>query len=575
MSKQLLFTIALLANNTHGWSHHQQKRGWVTKAKMKGYSMDDFAFEPSEYMKNISGEENEKIHSLYLRQLTTEDTRSNDTDTEVSTLGSLLDLYMSGSQSPPSSARRFVQRPHELKNVPAKSENFEVITTTNMSFDDVGGYDIVKAELLQCGDILVNYSKYQQFNVRIPKGIILEGPPGNGKTLMAKAFSGELDCAYITVSGSEFNEKFVGVGSSRIRELFDLANKNSPCVIFIDEIDAVGRRRSDGSDPAGSERDSTLNELLVNLDGFKSASGIFLICATNRVDLLDPAFTRPGRIDKKIYIGNPDSSTREHIVRIHLQGKPCTSNINIPLLVDMTNGMSGAEIENLLNEAMLLALRSDRRVFEMDDLENIMEKSVGGFQATKNSYSTDMIKRIAVHELGHAVSGMLLPKHSRMTRVKLNLWSPNSPGYTIFETNEIDANIFTKDFLFSRLVVLLSGRLAEETFYNESVTTGASKDFKEALQLAENMIITYGMGSKEIFPYSSDKYKETIDNEVNALIEQATMVAKRILLESKALIDEMSDKLIEDHVLTRDSIEMKIYRKYKFLYDTEDWTKFI
>ena len=445
-------------------------------------------------------------------------------------------------------------------NKPQKTENFEVITKSPITFKDIGGYENIKLELNQCVDILTNYKKYSDYNVRIPKGLILEGPPGNGKTLLAKGFAGETKTAFIPVSGAQFQDKYVGVGSSRVRELFELAKKNTPCIVFIDEIDAVGRKRSNDGETSGNERDSTLNELLIALDGFKTSSGVFLMGATNRADLLDPALIRPGRIDKRIFIGPPDSTTREAIINIHLTGKPYDKSINVKDLVDMTAGLSGAQIENILNEAMLNALRHNRVLMEYRDIDAIIGKMMVGWQPTEHQFSNDIIKRIAIHEMGHAIVGFLSKHHSKVTKVIINLSSPNSPGYTMFETST--SNIYTRESLFEHLMILLAGRIAEESFYDVSVTTGAINDFEEAFKLAEKMIIYYGMGKNIIYPNSSDKYKEIIDSEVIRLINDAYAMARILVNKSKDLIHECADILQRDKLLKIDRLTEIINEKY-------------
>ena len=447
-----------------------------------------------------------------------------------------------------------------------KSKNFEVLKKPNMNFSDVGGYENVKDELKQCVDILKNYQKYKQYNVRIPKGLILEGPPGTGKTLIAKALAGEARCSFIPVSGSDFQEKYVGVGPTRIKELFRLARENIPCIIFVDEIDALGRKRSTDGESSSNERDNTLNALLVELDGFKNTTGVFMVAATNRFDLLDNALTRPGRIDKKIYIGLPDKTTREAIINIHIKGKPYdTSSVDIPNLVEITDGLSGAQIENLLNEAMLNALRCNQTRFTFADFDFIMNKMMAGWQPNEHQFTSDIIDHIAIHEMGHAVVGFLSKHHSKMSKVVINLSSPKSPGYTVFESST--SNIYVREALFEHLMILLSGRIAEEVFYNVSVTTGALNDFEEALKLAEKMVLYYGMGSNVIYPSNSEKYKELIDNDVIELINSAYNYAQMLIIACKSLIYETSEILKKDKLLKADALNALINEKYKDLID--------
>ena len=444
-----------------------------------------------------------------------------------------------------------------------KSKNFEVIQNYNINFSHVGGYNSVKLELEQCVDILRNYNKYAQYNVRIPKGLILEGPPGTGKTLIAKALAGESNCNFIAVSGADFQEKYVGVGPTRIKELFGLAKKNIPCIIFIDEIDAVGRKRSSDGESSSNERDNTLNALLVEMDGFKNNTGIFIVGATNRIDLLDNALIRPGRIDKKIYIGLPDTITREAIIDIHIKGKPYCDTILLSDLVEVTEGLSGAQIENLLNEAMLNALRMNLTSFCYKDFDFVMNKMMAGWQPVEHEFTSDIIDHIAIHEMGHAIMGILSKYHSKMSKVVINLSSPKSPGYTVFKSTT--TSLYTREALFEHLMILLSGRIAEEVFYNVSVTTGAINDFEEALKLAEKMVTYYGMGSNIIYPSNSEKYKELIDNDVIRLLNEAYNYAEIVLFECKDLIDETAEILKKDKILKADRLYELMNEKYKHI----------
>ena len=453
------------------------------------------------------------------------------------------------------------------KSSSKKSENFEVISKSSITFNDIGGYDSIKSELSQCVDLLKNHTKYSKFNIRVPKGLVFEGPPGNGKTLLAKALAGEAKCSFITVSGAEFQEKYVGVGSAKIRELFQLAKKNIPCIIFIDEIDALGRSRSKDGESSSAERDNTLNELLIALDGFKNSTGIFVIGATNRADLLDSALLRPGRIDKRIFIGNPDIKTRRAIVKIHSVGKPRSLDISDEDIVEITSGFSGAQIENLLNEAMLNALRNNREIFVKDDMDNVLNKILVGWQPTEHSFTENIIDHIAIHEMGHAVVGLLCKHHANVTKVIINLSAPHSPGYTVFENT--NSNIYTREALFEHLMILLAGRIAEEVFYGFSVTTGALNDLEEALKLANKMIQYYGMGQLVIYPNGSERYKEIIDDEIAQLIEDAYQYAEFIIQNSKDFIKESSDLLKEKKILRIEELMNMIHTKYTDILDLE------
>jgi cell division protease FtsH len=405
--------------------------------------------------------------------------------------------------------------------------------------------------------------------------MIFEGPPGNGKTLMAKGFSGELNISFIPVSGSEFSEKYVGVGASRVRELFKLAEENKPCIIFIDEIDAVARKRGNDAVSSNSEKDQTLNQLLISLDGFKHSNGIFVIGATNRMDLLDNALIRPGRMDKNIFIGNPDSETRKAILRIHSKGKPIERTISMDALVEMTGGFSGAQIENLLNEAMLRALRESREIITQDDLDYIMNRILSGWQSTESKYSDDIIQRIAIHEMGHAVTGFFSEYHPKLQKISLNLWSPKSPGFTLFESNDENINIYTKNGLFSHLVVLLGGRIAEELFFGYSVTTGARKDLDEAYKLAQSMILQYGMGKQNIYPDLSDQSKFLIDQEVNNLLLLANDASAEIIANSKEFIVSCAEILKTDHLLKPEKMLEIAREKYPGLLNIYNVTRYM
>lgn len=440
---------------------------------------------------------------------------------------------------------------HNSKPV-LSSENFVVNTDPKLSFKDIGGYEDIKKEMLQTFDILTNYSKYKGYNVRIPKGLILEGPPGNGKTMLAKGISGETNIPCIVVSGSEFQEKYIGVGPAKVRELFDLAKKNKPCIIFIDEIDAIGRTRSGEGEASSSERDSTLNELLIGMDGYNTESEIFVLGATNRVDLLDAALVRPGRIDKKIYVGNPDKITRKKVIEIHMNGKPFDETVKVDELVDTSEGLSCAEIENLLNEAMLYALRDNRVAISKMDLDVIYNKILTGWQSNEQEFTNTTVHQICIHEIGHVIMSLHTKEHPKFRKVSLNLHSPSTPGFTLFEKS---SELKTMTELREHVMILLAGRIAEEMFYgNASVSTGAVNDFNEALKTATTMVSSYGVDNNFVYSTQSEKYSEKLDDEVNNIIKNAYDTARNVMKSSYEIIQYISFILHNEAMLTYNDV---------------------
>jgi cell division protease FtsH len=431
--------------------------------------------------------------------------------------------------------------------------------TQGYDFTKIGGYDEVKAELLQVVDFFLNSAKYSAYDLRTPKGLLLEGPSGNGKTLFARCLAGETNSSFIATVGSEFNEKYVGVGAARVRELFNFAKANQPCIIFIDEIDAIGRKRSGGTEGSDSERDQTLNQLLSAMDGFVQDS-VLIVGATNRIDVLDSAIKRPGRFDKIIHVPNPDAEAREEIIKIHLGKKPIEASVEE--VVRMTAGLSGAQIENLLNEATLMALRRDTLPVGMKVLEEAKERLTIGNIVKKRKLKDNTLQRIAVHEMGHFLSSLRSKVSEKPVKVSIDVMSSNALGVTIFEHvgGDVDDGLFTLEFLEERLCVLLGGRIAEEVVFGTSVSSGALSDLESAFLIAKQMVMNYGMGKKIIYPYFSEQYKNEIDDEIHYFINNAHRQTMKYLEEHKMLLLHLSKALFDCRTMTYDEVVAYIHQ---------------
>ena len=437
-------------------------------------------------------------------------------------------------------------------------------------FNDVAGAEEEKQELQEIVDFLKHPKKYTDIGARIPRGVLLVGPPGTGKTLFAKAVAGEANVPFFSISGSDFVEMFVGVGASRVRDLFEQAQKNMPCIIFIDEIDAVGRQRGAGLGGGNDEREQTLNQLLVQVDGFEASSSIIVMAATNRADILDPALMRPGRFDRQIYVNVPDVKGREEIFKVHARNKPLAADINFKSLARLTAGFTGADIENILNESAILAARDDRKIITMKDISEAVNKVMAG-PAKKSRLVTESDKRItAYHESGHAIVAKLMKHCDNVHEVSI-IPRGMAAGYTI-TLPENDDNHMTKGKLLDNIAMMLGGRAAEELVIHD-VSTGASNDIQRASQLARKMVTEWGMSdsignmylgsSEEVFlgrDYQahlnySEEVAAKIDEEVKSIIDAQYQVALNILKENRSVMDAMVKALYEKETIYEDEID--------------------
>lgn len=442
-----------------------------------------------------------------------------------------------------------------------------------ITFDQVAGLQEEKEELEEIVDFLKTPKKYIQVGARIPKGVLLVGPPGTGKTLLAKAVAGEAGVPFFTISGSDFVEMFVGVGASRVRDLFEEAKKNAPCIIFIDEIDAVARRRGTGMGGGHDEREQTLNQLLVEMDGFGVNEGIIVMAATNRVDILDPAILRPGRFDRKVMVGRPDVKGREEILEVHAKGKPLGDDVDLKVIAQTTAGFTGADLENLLNEAAIIAAKNDRMYLQQEDIRHAFVKVGIGAEKKSRVISEKEKKITAYHEAGHAILFHVLPDVGPVYSISIIPTGAGAAGYTMPLPGK-DEMFNSKGRMLQDIVVALGGRVAEEEVFDD-ITTGASQDIKQATSLAKSMVTKFGMSeelglinydndSDEVFigrdfGHTSRGYGEEvaskIDKEVKRIIDECYQKAHRIINEHEDVLHNCANLLLEKEKITREEFE--------------------
>jgi cell division protease FtsH len=458
----------------------------------------------------------------------------------------------------------------------------------NITLNSFAGSPEIFEECTEVVSYLKNDTIYKLAGAEIPRGILLEGPPGTGKTLLAKAIASEADANFISIAASEFVELYVGMGASKIRSLFKRARDNKPCILFIDEIDAVGRQRGAGINMANDEREQTLNQLLAEMDGFADNDGLLIIAATNRKDVLDSALLRPGRFDRIIMVPLPDRESRKEIFKVHSKNKKLAPEINFELISEMTNGFSGAQIKNLLNEAAIFASRKGETIISEIDILNAIDKLIVGITKRTDNRSAESKRRVAIHEIGHALLAAIFNEYFDLKKVTMQSTYNGAGGYTLFSEydNITDSGLYTKDLLKKRLLIGMGGKAAESIFYGDDyVSVGAIQDLKQTNSLAQRMIGNYGMGKvlqafynenidSDRNPFlgrslaSSDKYsektKELIDKESLELANNAYNDAKMILSENKHIMNIMIDELLKKNTLYGKDI-MKILQNKEFL----------
>jgi cell division protease FtsH len=447
---------------------------------------------------------------------------------------------------------------------------------TQVTFNDVAGIEQAKLELAEVVDFLKNADRFTAIGAKIPKGVLLVGPPGTGKTLLAKAVAGEAGVPFFSISGSEFVEMFVGVGASRVRDLFEQAKANAPCIVFIDEIDAVGRQRGAGLGGGNDEREQTLNQLLTEMDGFEGNTGIIIIAATNRPDVLDAALLRPGRFDRQVVVDRPDYQGRLEILNVHARGKTLSKDVDLEKIARRTPGFTGADLSNLLNEAAILAARRNLTEISMDEVNDAIDRVLAGPEKKDRVMSEKRKQLVAFHEAGHALVGALMPDYDPVQKISI-IPRGRAGGLTWFTPSEdrMDSGLYSRSYLQNQMAVALGGRIAEEiVFGEEEVTTGASNDLQQVARVARQMVTRFGM-SDRLGPVAlgraqggmflgrdimaerdfSEETASAIDDEVRNLVDQAYRRAKSVLQENRSVLDHLAEMLIEKETVDAEELQ--------------------